>query len=176
MRSRILATLAVACLSAFLVGGCGDDSDGKATGGNSTKELASDPGSGRSDDAGSESDSGSDDVDDTLPDFGDVSIPDMDDFGDLGDCMSQATAYASLAMSALGGKDSAETAEKAIEEMKSALPADLADDIEVLGEAYRKVAEDGIIEGGEAMDTPEFEKADKAVSDYFEKTCGGGEG
>src|SRR4051794_20125738 len=174
MRSRVMATLVVVCLTGFLAG-CGDDSEG-ASGGNSTKELESTPASGDSG-SGSGSDSGSSDTTDmSIPDLHDLedlaggSIP---DFGDLGDCMQQATAYASLAMSALGGDDSGKSAENALKEMKSSLPDDLKDDIEVLADAYKKVAKDGFIKGGEAMDTPEFQKADDPISAYFEETCGG---
>ena len=179
MRSRILSALVVACLATFLLAGCGDDS-GEASGGNSTKELASTPGSGDSgSDAGSDSGSSGDDSDVTIPNMDDLedlangSIPDLSEFGDLGDCMSQATAYASLAMSALGGDDAGASAEAALEQMKSSLPEDLRDDIELLGAAYKKVAEDGFIKGGEAMDTPEFQEADANISAYFEETCGG---
>ena len=183
MRSRVMATLVVVCLAGFLVAGCGDDSDG-ASGGNSTKELESTPNSSGSSDAGSDeasdSDSSSDSTDISIPDLDELeedlangSIPDFGEFGDLGDCMSQATAYASLAMSALGGDDSGKSAEDALKDMKKSLPEDLHDDIEVLGEAYKKVAKDGFIKGGEAMDTPEFQQADEAISAYFEETCGG---
>jgi hypothetical protein len=174
MRSRTLAALVVACLATFALAGCGDDSaDG--SGGDSTKELASTPGSG---DSGSDSGSSDDTLPDlsdlTIPeDLSDMSIPDMSDFGDLGDCMTQATAYASIALSALGGDNSGVSAENALAEMKSSLPDDLKDDIEVVANAYRTVAEEGFIEGGEAMDTPEFEEADAAISKYFEDTCGG---
>jgi hypothetical protein len=185
MKTRVLAALVVACLAALFVTGCGDDSEG-GSGGDSTKELASTPGSGDSgsdtgSDSGSDSGSGSSDGSEmTLPDMDDLedladgSIPDFDEFGDLGDCMSQATAYASLAMSALGGDDSGKSAEKALKEMKATLPKDLHDDLDVLADAYKKVAKDGFIEGGEAMDTPEFQQADEAISAYFEETCGGG--
>jgi hypothetical protein len=177
MRSRVLAAVVAVFLTAGLVAGCGDDTDQASSGGRSVKELKSSPGSGSdsssdnpdpsSDPSGS--DSSGDDTETSIPGLDD--LPDLSEFGNLGDCMNQATAYASLAMSALGGKDSAATAEAAVEKLKQELPHDLSDDLDVLADAYRAVAEKGIIDGAEAMDTPEFDAADQHISDYFEKTC-----
>ena len=167
MRSRILSALVVACIATFLIAGCGDDS-GNASGGNSTKELASTPGSG---DSGSDTDTGSDSgsSDDTLPDIGDMSLPDMSDFDDLGDCMAAATAFGGLAAAAMGAGD----AESALDQLKADLPEELSDDLQTLADGYATLREQGIIEGAEALDTPEFRTATERIAEYFEDECSG---
>lgn len=182
MSKRIITTLVAVAMAAIFTVGCGDVADDKATNRDSNSESGKDSGSsndsssnddssdgGSSSDSDSSSDSGSDDATD-------MSIPDLSDFGNLGECMEAAAAYAGIALSALGGEDAAKDAEKALEGMKANLPDELHDDLELVANAYATMAKEGLIEGGEAVDTPEFNEASERISDYFDKECGGDSG
>lgn len=147
---------------------------------NSTDEGAGDEGSS---DEGS-GDQGSGDQgsgDEGSGDEGsDLSIPDLDDLtetipglGELGDCMEIAAAYGSLYFEALGGADGAEEAQRKADELKSVLPEDLHDDIDVIADAIGEVAEQGIVDGSEALSSPEYQAADQAINDYLAEQCGG---
>jgi len=77
-------------------------------------------------------------------------------------------------LTALGGKEAAEQAEDALDKLKGELPDELHDDLETLAEAYAVLATEGLMEGSEALDSPEFTEASDRISAYFEKECGSG--
>jgi hypothetical protein len=112
-----------------------------------------------------------------------TSIPDLDDLtesipglGELGDCMEIAAAYGSLYFEALGGADGAEQAQEKAEELKSVLPEDLHDDIDIVAETIGQVAEEGLFSGSDALSSPEYLEADQAITAYLDEQCGGGTG
>jgi hypothetical protein len=148
--------VAVVCLAALGVTGCTDGS-ARATGGHSVLELRSTPGPA---DPGHDFDPG--------PDRPDVSVPDLDD---LADCIEQAADYASLAMLALGGEDPDSMANTALDQLRSSLPEDLRDDLQVVADAYRQVAEQGIGAGVDALASPEFDRANSAITQYLARNC-----
>ena len=126
--------------------------------------------------SGDESDSGSEDgSDDSIPDLDDLteSIPGLEQ---MGDCLEIAAAYGSLYFEALGGADGAEAALQKAEELKSVLPEDLYDDIDVVAEAIGEIAEEGLFSGSEALDSPEYQAADQAITEYLNEQCGGATG
>jgi len=157
---KISKLTAVALVAASFLGvtGCGDDttSSGSATTDPSPVEKKSTPGS--SDSSGAISD-----LNKALAELGG---------GKLTDCITLYTTYGALYAAALGGKDAVATAETSVDELKSKLPSALSDDLDVVALAIKKVGTDGLIKGGEALSTPEYEKADKNITAFFEKTCG----
>jgi hypothetical protein len=162
---RPTIALTLAALMIFGVAGCGDDE--KA---DDTTELESD-GSKASDTTEADSnDSSSSDSSSDEPDLSDLG--DMD-LGNLDECMTVAATYAGLAMSALGGEEAAKEALSQLDELKTELPSDLEDDLDVIAEAYGEVADKGIIDGADALDSDEFNEADANIQAWLEETCGG---
>lgn len=171
MRARWMAVVALLAAVAVAAPACGGDDSTttaeKSSGSRSTtteRASESDPSDSGSDSGSSDSssDSGTSDT-----------LPDMSDMGALGDCLQVASTWAGLALSALGSPEDAKKARDQAEELKSSLPADLHDDLDTVAEAYATVAEKGLIEGADALDTPEFNKANKNIEAYLDKTCSG---
>ena len=75
-------------------------------------------------------------------------------------------------MSALGGEDAAKEAQEAVEKLKADLPDELDDALDTVGDAYGEVADKGLIDGAEALDTDEFKEADEKINAYLEEACG----
>ncbi len=167
--TRTPVAMLLAALMIFGVAACGDDE--KA---DSSTELQSDGKQGDSADDSSSDDTSSDDTDTSLPDLGDLDDLEDLDMGNLEECMSIGVTYAGLALSVLGGEDAAKEALGEVDELKTKFPDELEDDLDVVADAYAKVAEDGFIEGGEAMETDEFKEADANIQAYLEEACGGG--
>jgi hypothetical protein len=161
MKTYKLTAVLLVAASLLSVTGCGDDnkSSGSATASSTPAEKKSDPGSSDS----SDSSGAISDLNKALAELGD---------GKLTDCITLYTTYGALYAAALGGKDAVATAETSVDELKSKLPSALSDDLDVVALAIKKVGTDGLIKGGEALSTPEYEKADKNISAFFEKTCG----
>jgi hypothetical protein len=90
--------------------------------------------------------------------------------------MEIAAAYGSLYFEALGGADGAEQAREKAEELKSVLPEDLHDDIDVVAETIGQVAEEGLFSGTDALSSPEYLEADQAITAYLDEQCGSGGG
>ena len=172
MRSRrtttLIAALAAIALPLTACGSGGGDITAKGDptpvdGG--TADSGTDSGSG---DTGTDSgDSGSDTPSDTT----DLSIPDI--AGSADDCIALGLAYASVAAGALGMTEDVAEMEQQFEEMKGDIPADLQDDLDVISAAFKTMADDGIMAGGEAMSTPEFEDAQANIEAYLNENCGG---
>ncbi|MCP4434490.1 MAG: hypothetical protein GY812_03195 [Actinomycetia bacterium] len=164
----VLPMIALAAIA--LVGtACSSDDSGDSAARSSDEREGSDSGS---EDSGS-SDSGIpglDDLEDQIPDLDELDDQ-LPNLGDLDDCFTLATEYASLYIQALGGEEGATAAQKEAEELKDVLPSDLHDDIDVVAEAIGKVASEGLLSGSEALDTPEYNSANDAISEYFDKEC-----
>lgn len=166
----------------MLLPACGGDDSVEKT---SEERTGTDEQSSGSEDEGSKEDdggSGSGDEegsDNTIPDLDDLteSIPGLEQ---MSDCLEITAAYGSLYFEALGGADGAEAALQKAEELKSVLPEDLHDDIDVVADAIGQVAEEGLFSGSEALDSPEYHAADEAITEYLAEQCGetsgGGEG
>ena len=90
----------------------------------------------------------------------------------LEECIAIAGTYAGLAMSALGGEEAAKEALDAVEDLDTKLPSELDDALDTVAEAYSTVAEKGILDGAEALDTDEFKEADAEIQAYLDETCG----
>jgi hypothetical protein len=142
-------------------GESGSGSSGEDQGGSSEE------GSGDSGESG-----GSGESDDSIPDLDDLteSVPGLEE---MGDCMEIAAAYGSLYFEALGGADGAAQAQEKAEDLKSVLPEDLHDDIDVVAEAIGTVAEEGLFSGTDALSSPEYLAADEAITAYLDEQCGG---
>jgi len=174
MKFRSLLAVALAGAMVLAAAGCSDDEDSASDTTTTTvresdsKKDSDPPADDSSSDDPSTDDSSSDDADTPVSSDSDTEVP---DFGQLGDCMSAGLAYAGLAMSALGGPEGAKAAREAADAMKSTIPKDLHDELDVVTKAFATVAEKGIVAGGEAMDSKEFEKADEKLSAYFDEVC-----
>lgn len=170
MRLRHMLPIPLLLLGALVAPACSsDDSSDTASGSSNERESGAD--TGDTGDTGDSGDSGSNP--DEVPGLDDLteSIPGLDD---MGDCITQATAFSSLYLEALGGEDGARDAQKKAEELKSVLPEDLHDDIEVISNAIGEVAEEGLLSGSDALESKEYKAAEQAIQKYFEKECGSG--
>jgi len=168
MRLRLLVPLTLFALGAVIAPACssGDDDTAAST----SNDRDSDADSGGDSSGGS---SGSEDTTDP-EDFDLGDIPDeISGLGEMSDCFSLAATYGSLYFEALGGGDGAKGAEAKAEQMKEQLPESLHDDIDVIADAIGTVAEEGIINGSDALDTDEYNEANDAISKYFEQECDG---
>jgi hypothetical protein len=93
------------------------------------------------------------------------------DLGSIGDCVRIGMEYSGLYLSALGGKDAVPAIEKSITNLKALAPSDLHGDIDTVGGALRMLAEEGILKGSDATETPEYKAADKRIQDFLETKC-----
>lgn len=87
---------------------------------------------------------------------------------EVGDCFEVTEAFTGLAAE-VGGTTPAEGA-AAVEQMKSVFPADLADEIQTMVDAYTA----GPAEQAQQLSSPEFVAATTAVTDHLAAICGGG--
>ncbi len=99
---------------------------------------------------------------------------DVTSSGQLVDCFKQASTFSKMFTGILTSPDTAKDAQLQAEELKKVLPENLHDDIDVISKAIGEVAEKGVANGSEAMGTPEYESAVRAIGDYFAKECPGG--
>ena len=158
MKTTNLTAVILVAASFLAITSCSDDKGAAAPATTSPAPSEKKSDSGASDSSGAISD-----LNKALSELGD---------GKLTDCLTLYTSYGALYAAALGGKDAVATAETSVDELKSKLPKALSDDLDVVAAAIKKVGTDGLIKGGEALSTPEYEKADKNISAFFEKTCG----
>ena len=161
MKSRLIAGALLLGLVALVVPAC---SDGNTVESGSEKTSETRPG-GSSSKGGGSKDGGSSDT--SIPDLGSVA-------GSMGSCMEVAGAYASLALGALGGPEGAKKSQQQAEQLKQKLPAELADDIDVVAQTFGKIADQGFLDGAGALNDPEFTKANRNITDYLQTTCSGG--
>jgi hypothetical protein len=181
MRNRLLLPVALLALLSPVAVACSDG--GEIAARSSGERAAADTGSEDSGSGSGEPDGGTGepgggsedplelpDIPDLPDDLGDIT----DGLGEIGDCLEIAALYGSLYFEAIGGADGAAEAERKAEELKEVLPADLADEIDVIAEAIGRVATEGIT--SDALGTPEYEAADEAIADYLTSACEGGGG
>lgn len=165
-RSHLLPALAL--VAALVLSACGSGSGTiTATG---EPQPAAGSGSGGTDESGSGSDGsgseGSGGVDDTT----DLTIPDL---GDSGACVALGLAYASSAAAAIGMTEDVDQLSQEFEQYKGEVPEELRDDLDVVEQAFATMQQDGLLAGGEAMSSPEFEQAQANIEAYLNDNCGG---
>ena len=183
LRSSLLIPAVLLAVAAPLVVGCGGDEESAEKTSESRPDTGAEQDSSTSEDPSAPEDSGESEEGDSGGSSDDetTSIPDLDDLtesipglGELGDCMEIAAAYGSLYFEALGGADGAEQAQEKAEELKSVLPEDLHDDIDVVADTIGQVAEEGLFSGSDALSSPEYLEADQAITAYLDEQCGSG--
>ncbi len=124
-----------------------------------------------------------DDKDPGRPDVPDLSVPDLtvpeelaDELGDtvdqLGDCSDVVLAYTQLAITVLEGDGAQQKVDKVLAKVRPKVPADLQDDLKVVGDTYARAARAGIVNAAEVLDDPGFRTANKAIGDWLGKECG----
>ena len=169
MKTRTLTAVLLAAATFLLATGCGNDASSTAAKDSNTptvekKSTPKTTESGSSGSSSSGSSSGdSSDLSKALAELGS---------GQLADCLSLYTSYGSLYAAALGGKDAEATAQTAVDNLRKKLPSALSDDLDTVANAIKTLATDGMIKGGQAMDTPEYKKADENITAFFKKACG----
>lgn len=109
----------------------------------------------------------------------DITIPDLtipDEVGDtvdqISDCSDVVLAYTQLAITVLQGDGAQAQVDEVLAKVKPKVPADLQDDLKVVGDAYAKAAKVGIVKAPQVLDEPGFRKANKAIGDWLSKECG----
>lgn len=109
----------------------------------------------------------------------DLTIPDLtipDEVGDtvdqISDCSDVVLAYTQLAITVLQGDGAQAKVDEVLAKVKPKVPADLQDDLKVVGDAYAKAATVGIVKAPQVLDEPGFRKANKAIGDWLSKECG----
>ena len=112
-------------------------------------------------------------------DLPDITIPDITIPGDVGDtvgkvsdCSDVVLAYTQLAITVLQGDDAQAQVDEVLAKVRPKVPADLQDDLKVVGDAYAKAAKVGIVKAPQVLDEPEFRTANKAIGDWLSKECG----
>jgi len=172
-RSHLLPALAL--VAALVLSACGSGGGtitatgepqpaaGSGSGGTDESGSGSDAGGSGSDGSGSE---GSGGVDDTT----DLTIPDL---GDSGACVALGLAYASSAAAAIGMTEDVDQLSQEFEQYKGEVPEELRDDLDVVEQAFATMQQDGLLAGGEAMSSPEFEQAQANIEAYLNDNCGG---
>ena len=109
----------------------------------------------------------------------DLTIPDLtipDEVGDtveqISDCSDVVLAYTQLAITVLQGDGAQAKVDEVLAQVKPKVPADLQDDLKVVGDAYAKAAKVGIVKAPQVLDEPGFRRANKAIGDWLSKECG----
>ena len=109
----------------------------------------------------------------------DLTVPDISVPGDAGDavgkvsdCSDVVLAYTQLAITVLQGEGAQAQVDEVLAKVKPKVPADLQDDLQVVGDAYAKAAKVGIVKAPQVLDDPEFRTANKAIGDWLSKECG----
>ena len=109
----------------------------------------------------------------------DLTIPDLTIPGDVGDtvgkvsdCSDVVLAYTQLAITVLQGEGAQAQVDEVLAKVRPKVPADLQDDLKVVGDAYAKAAKVGIVKAPQVLDEPGFRTANKAIGDWLSKECG----
>ena len=110
---------------------------------------------------------------------GGLDTPDLTIPGDVGDtvgkvsdCSDVVLAYTQLAITVLQGEDAQAQVDEVLAKVRPKVPADLQDDLKVVGDAYAKAAKVGIVKAPQVLDEPGFRMANKAIGDWLSKECG----
>ena len=72
----------------------------------------------------------------------------------------------------LQGEGAQAQVDEVLAKVKPKVPADLQDDLKVVGDAYAKAAKAGIVKAPQVLDEPGFRKANKAIGEWLSKECG----
>jgi hypothetical protein len=91
--------------------------------------------------------------------------------GGLARCGEILRAYGRLAATAIQGEDAAANARETLEGLADELPADLQDDLTVVGDAFGTIAEEGVVQGASALTTSEFREANENILGYLRDDC-----
>ena len=91
--------------------------------------------------------------------------------GGLADCGEILKAYGQLAATAVKGKDAAASAQKALDDLATKLPADLQGDLAVVADAFGQIAAKGVVDGASALTSSEFVKANEHILGYLRDDC-----
>ncbi len=187
----------------LLLGACSSDDGGEAADKDSTTteavettetteatdDTADDGGDDMTDDAADDSgDDGSDDSDDGSGDDEDAS-GDLGDLGQMGECFDASMTWLGVAAAPFLAMDPDLTEEELaeaqaqFEELGSTLPDEIADDIEVMADAFAEFAEtfdpdggmdfEAMAEMGEVFDSPEYTEASENIDAWFAENCEG---
>ncbi len=177
MRARHLIPIALLALGTLIAPACSSEGSSDTASGSSNDRVTNSDANGSSD-TGDSGDSGTDQGDsgsnpDEVPGLDDLAegIPGLEN---MDDCITQAAAFGSLYVEALGGENGAKDAQRKAEGLKEVLPDDLHDEIDVISDAIGQVAEEGLFSGTDALDTEEYQNAQEAISKYFDEECGAG--
>jgi len=103
-------------------------------------------------------------------DLPEITVPDLtipDDVGDsvgkISDCSDVVLAYTQLAITVLQGDGAQSQVDAILAKVRPKVPADLQDDLEVVGDTYAKAAEAGIVQAPQVLDEPKFRTANRAI-------------
>lgn len=152
-KRSVLALLSVFVL-VFGAAACGDDDESGSDGSSQDGGDATSP-------------------DQAIEDLGDVADEIEGLGGNLGECASIAASYGALGLATLGGEGSEEEVRGLIDDLEGNIPSELEEPFSVIADAYRQLAEDGILEGSDALDTPEFDAANAEIEAWVEENCAG---
>jgi hypothetical protein len=69
------------------------------------------------------------------------------------------------------GKDAAASAQKALDDLATKLPADLQGDLAVVADAFGQIAAKGVVDGASALTSSEFVTANEHILGYLRDDC-----
>ncbi len=98
---------------------------------------------------------------DALPDLG---------LDEVGECLESVTLYGALYLDAFSGADEAAIRSRG-DDLKKHLPDDLHDDVDTVVDAVIETAEEGLLGDSGALDSPEYSRADDAISQHLDQMC-----
>lgn len=165
MRFPRLTALGVAGALVLSLGACSKSNDTSTA--NSSTTTAKSEGGDKSTTTKKESSGDDEKSTTTKKDSSDDSMPDL---GNLGDCMNVAVTYGGLFLNILGGSSAdVEKAKQELEQMKSEVPEEIQDDLDVIASGL--TPDKNIMELGEFMDSDEFKEADANIQKYLDENC-----
>lgn len=99
-------------------------------------------------------------------------LPDLPDEQQIQDCTELATAFFGLTAGVIGGPDTLQSAVDDLDQVRDRFPQSVQDDLDVVIDAYRVVAEEGVFEGADELTSQEFLDANTAITDFLQEQCG----
>ncbi len=107
-----------------------------------------------------------------------TAVPSIDDLAgvvaaSVGSCVELASQWAQLQIQLLGGTDPGVSEQQVAQTFKSQLPADLHNDVDIVAAAVGQIAVKGVLDGAGALNTPQYQAANGAVTSYLATACGG---
>lgn len=103
----------------------------------------------------------------------DLSIPDYNS-----DCLTVAFAYAGIGLAAFGsyggqGDFDAAELQKQIDELTGSVPAEIAPDVQALGEVAAEANGKSLVEAGQLFESEKWTTASDNISKWLDANCGG---